>query len=81
LGGAAPIGAGFGGGEEAGRAGVALPEGMEPPTLDVLRHDFIVQIVWQPNSITERLKAREEKAKAEATEEELQSGDSVAAAP
>jgi type IV pilus assembly protein PilM len=81
MGGAAPIGAGFGGGEEAGRAGVALPEGMEPPTLDVLRHDFIVQIVWQPNSITERLKAREEKAKAEATEEELQSGDSVAAAP
>jgi len=80
MGGAAALGSGFGGGDEAGRAGAVLPEGMEPPTLDVLRHDFIVQIVWQPNSITERLKAREEKAKAEATEQEMQGGDSVAVA-
>jgi len=73
-------GAAFGGGDDAGRTGGKLPDGVEPPTLDVLRHDFIVQIVWQPNSITERMKVREEKAKAEAEAAELQGGDSVAAA-
>lgn len=80
MGGAASMAGAFSGDDDARRTGGALPEGMEPPTLDVLRHDFIVQIVWQPNSITERLKTREEKAKAEATEEELQGGDSVAVA-
>lgn len=36
---------------------------IEPPTLDVLRHDFIVQLVWQPRTISERLEYREEKRK------------------
>ncbi len=46
----------------------------ESPTLEVLRHDFIVQVVWQPNSLTERLEIREEKRKA-AEEAAAQEGD------
>jgi type IV pilus assembly protein PilM len=50
-----------------------------PPTLDVLRHDFIVQVVWQPNSLTERLQIREEKRKAaEEAEQAAQDADAVA---
>jgi len=60
-----------------GAAGDGKP--VEPPMLDVLRHDFIVQIVWQPNSLTERLQRREEKRQAEEAEKALQDGDSVAA--
>jgi len=52
---------------------------VEPPVLDVLRHDFIVQIVWQPNSITERLQRREEKRQAEEAEKAVEDPDSLAA--
>jgi type IV pilus assembly protein PilM len=47
--------------------GGKFPDGTinEPQTLQVLRHDFIVQIVWQETSISERLKKREEKEAAE----------------
>jgi hypothetical protein len=52
-----------------------------PPTLDVLRHEFIVQVVWQPNSLTERLQIREEKRKAaEEAEKAAQEAGAVAAA-
>lgn len=51
------------------------------PVLDVLRHDFIVQVVWQPNSLTERLQIREEKRKAaEEAEKAAQEAGAVAAA-
>lgn len=50
-----------------------------PPTLDVLRHDFIVQVVWQPNSLTERLQIREEKRKAaEEADQAAQEANAVA---
>lgn len=42
----------------------------EPPNLDVLRHDFIVQLVWKPNTISERMAIREEKAELEAEQAE-----------
>jgi type IV pilus assembly protein PilM len=50
-----------------------------PPTLEVLRHDFIVQVVWQPNSLTERLQIREEKRKAaEEAEQAAQDAEAMA---
>ena len=47
--------------------GMTLPDGtkLEPPTLEVLRHDFIVQVVWTEIPMTERLKKRAEKEAAE----------------
>lgn len=64
-GGVAPGGSGM---PAAGAAGSALvaPDGtkLEPPTLQVLRHDFVLQIVWQEKSMSDRLKARKEKEEA-----------------
>ncbi|HBJ36284.1 MAG TPA: pilus assembly protein PilM [Planctomycetaceae bacterium] len=66
IGGAAMVPGMTPGGAAAGGSGAAGGEKKEvvPPMLDVLRHDFIVQVVWQPNSLTERLLMREEKRKA-----------------
>ncbi len=49
--------------------GGKFPDGTinEPPTIEVRRHDFIVQVLWQPTPLSERLKKRAEK-EAEATE-------------
>jgi type IV pilus assembly protein PilM len=43
-----------------------LPDGtkMEPSTLEVLRHDFTIQIVWQEKLLADRLKERKEKEEA-----------------
>ena len=35
------------------------PEGYEPPMLEVAKLDFIYQIVWQENVLSERLEAKE----------------------
>jgi len=85
-GGAATGGARAGGAAAGGAAATTGAPGelqIEPATLDVLRHDFIVQVVWQPTSISERLKIREEKRAAEAEAEEaeptLDNADAVAA--
>lgn len=48
---------------------------VEPPTLIVRRLDFIYQFVWQENTISQRLQAREEaRLKAEAEAEALAQG-------
>jgi len=51
--------------------GGKLPDGtkIEPAQLEVLRHDFVVQLVWQETTMTDRLKAREEKEAAEKANE------------
>jgi type IV pilus assembly protein PilM len=62
------------------------PDGkkIEPRDLEVLRHDFIVQIAWQPKTLSERLKLRQEKLEAEKanegqpTEEGTEASDTVA---
>jgi len=60
-----------------------LPEGFEPPMLPVRKLDFVYQIVWQENSISERLEAKEaarlaaeEEAKAAAEAEAANAGTS-----
>ncbi len=75
--GAAPGGAAPAAGGNARAAGE--DKEVVPPTLDVLRHDFIVQVVWQPNSLTERLQIREEKRKAaEEAEKAAQEAEAMA---
>jgi type IV pilus assembly protein PilM len=62
------------------------PDGkkIEPRDLEVQRHDFIVQIAWQPKTLSERLKLRQEKLEAEKanegqpTEEGTEASDTVA---
>jgi len=79
-GGGAMMGPGGVPGAAAGGTAAGDKKEVVSPTLDVLRHDFIVQVVWQPNSLTERLKIREEKRKAaEEAEQAAQEGDAVAA--
>jgi type IV pilus assembly protein PilM len=65
------------------RAGMTLPDGtvVEPQTLEVLRHDFIVQIVWIPSTLSDRLKARAEKEATEQQEAPLDDPNAVAANP
>jgi len=48
-----------------------MPDGtpMELPMLEVLRHDFVVQVVWQETTLSDRLKARVEKEAAEKANE------------
>ncbi len=41
---------------------------IELPTIEVRRHDFIIQVAWQEKPLTDRLREREEKAKLEAAE-------------
>ena len=75
--GAAPGGAAPAAGGNARAAGE--DKEVVPPTLEVLRHDFIVQVVWQPNSLTERLQIREEKRKAaEEAEKAAQEAEAMA---
>lgn len=65
-GGLLPGGSGSAGGAAPGTDLIG-PDGkkIEPPNLDVKRHDFIVQVVWQPNSLADRLRIRQEKLDAE----------------
>jgi type IV pilus assembly protein PilM len=59
-----------------------LPEGFEPPMLQVRKLDFVYQIVWQEKSIAERLAAKEEArlAAEEAATAAQQAADDQAAA-
>ena len=43
-----------------------LPEGFEPPMLEVRKLDFVYQIVWQENTMSDRLTAKAEAAEAAA---------------
>jgi type IV pilus assembly protein PilM len=52
----------------------------EPPFLEVLRQDFIFQVVWQEKVLSERLKAREEAAAAAAAGGTV-AGDAAATTP
>jgi type IV pilus assembly protein PilM len=67
-----------------GGGGRIQPQPTLPPeldvdqTLEVLRHDFIIQLVWQPIPLSERLKIREEKRAAEEAEQPAEDGDAVA---
>ncbi|TVP98431.1 MAG: type IV pilus assembly protein PilM [Planctomycetaceae bacterium] len=65
------------GGPAAGRTRGVGPDGkkLEPPELDVLRHDFIVQVVWQPNTMSERMQIRAEKLEAEKALEDQEGGE------
>ena len=56
-----------------------LPEGFEPPMLEVAKLDFIYQIVWQETTLSERLAAKEE-AKELAEEAAAQAAANEAAA-
>jgi len=60
--------------------GMKLPDGttVEPATLEVRRHDFTIQIVWQETTMADRLKAREEKEAAEKAVEGAADPDAVA---
>ncbi len=62
---------------EPGKEG-AIP--MEQPTLEVLRHDFVIQVVWQETTMTDRLKARAEKEAAEKAADEANPPDPNAVA-
>lgn len=53
-------------------------EGFEPPMLPVRKLEFVYQIVWQENSISERLEKKEEERKA--AEEAAKAAEEAAAA-
>lgn len=57
-----------------------LPDGtkIEPSTLEVLRHDFTVQIVWQEKLLADRLKERQAKEEAEKANEANQGTEGTA---
>jgi type IV pilus assembly protein PilM len=60
---------GYGGGLVPGQTGAEGEKKKEdeiPPTFKVSRYSFVVQFCWQPKRISERIKAREEKMKAQA---------------
>ncbi len=59
-----------------------LPEGFEPPMLQVRKLDFVFQIVWQEKSMSEVLAAREEARKAaqeaaDAAEQQASTDDAI----
>jgi len=59
-----------------------LPGGIkpEPPTLEVRRQDFVVQVVWQETPLSVRLKAKAEKEAAEKANETTPPSDPDAVA-
>ncbi len=68
------------------KPGDKLPDGtiIEPEMIRVRRHDFVVQVVWQETTISDRLKLRAEKEAAEKAKKEqeaaAQDPNAVAAA-
>ena len=66
---------------EAAEAGLADGEQpkFEPPTLQVLKLEFIYQVVWQPQKLSDRLEAKEA-ARLQAEQEAAQQQDGTAPA-
>lgn len=70
-----------------GGPGRARPDedGVEPPSLEVLRLDFTFQVVWKESTLSDRLEAKrlkeQEEAEREEMEAESQPGDPVAMNP
>lgn len=54
------------------------PSTVEPPMIDISRLEFTFQVVWKPNTLSDRLEARRLKEEAEQQEAESAAGDAVA---